>query len=165
MKELDTNFYRIRFLPTRYFEVLNKCIKPRYNTVVPKNRKYVNRILKRFEEMGWKKRFLKYKFRYLSDEHIQGLPIDFFIFKMVNFWFTRLEDNSHMEVAFRSVGLNEKVAKYLYRIYKPLKNTCYTHNQLLDMGVEHLLGCNSPLFGSSTHEVIQEILETEIHPD
>jgi hypothetical protein len=157
---MSDSFYRFRYTPTNYFELLNNYIKPRYNSKVPKNRKQVKRILHRFREMGWKNEFLKYKFRYLSDEHVKGLPVDYFVFEIAMYWLRRVEDQTHAEIAFRSVGLNKNVAKYIHRIVTPLKNTFYTDYQLLEIGVEHLLGLNSPMFGPSTHEVIQEILKT-----
>jgi hypothetical protein len=161
-KSLDKMFL-FRYTPTKYFELLNEYLKPKYhdyNTPLPKNRKRVNRILQRFREMGWKDKFLEYKFRRLSDDLVEGLPIEYFIFEMVMFWFKRLEDDTHAETAFRSVGLNSKVAKFIHGIVTPLKNTSYTDYQLLEIGIEHLLGCNSPIFGPSTHQVIREILDS-----
>lgn len=126
--------------------------------VVPPERqcKYVIPLLQRFKEVGWREDFILKEFAKLSDRMLSRCnTYDYFthdelIQAFAYIWYERHEFVKSIRNTYELMGLTKKVAKYLQDIFLPLYNTCYTDNQLIDMGVEYLLNPYVPITSETT---------------
>jgi hypothetical protein len=129
-----------------------------------KRTKYVLPLLQRFKSLGWKDSVLNTRFSSLSDKMISKHNYDGFrdeevIQGFASLWLNRVGIDASIETTFRRMGLNAKTARSIAWILTPLKNTSYTDEQLIEIGIEYLLYPYQPIASpTTTHPHHPELL-------
>ncbi len=129
-----------------------------------KRTKYVTPLLQRFKSAGWKDSVLKSTLSNLSDKMISKHNYDGFrdeevIQGFATSWLQKVGIDASIETTFRRLGLHAKTAKYIAWILTPLKNTSYTDEQLIEIGIEYLLYPYQPIASpTTTHPHHPELL-------
>jgi hypothetical protein len=147
---------------------LDTQMQKRQTSVPPERQcKYVLPLLKRFKEAGWREDFLHKEFIKLSDRMLSRCNTydyythDELIQAFAYVWYERHEFVKSIRKTYELMGLSRKSAKYLQHIFLPLYNTCYTDNQLIDMGVEYLLNPYIPMTSeTTTHPFSPDTIDT-----
>jgi hypothetical protein len=129
-----------------------------------KRAKYVTPLLDRFKSLGWKNSVLNERFSNLSDKVYSKYNYDGFrdeevIQGYATVWVSKVGIDASIETTFKKLGLHAKVAKYIAWILTPLKNTSYTDQQLIEIGIEYLLYPYKPTTSpTTTHPYYPELI-------
>lgn len=102
-------------------------------------------LLSRFIVLGWEPIYLRHQFAGLTRQMIQGWSHDVFIYEWCLCEIEKLNRVESSANSLSAIGLRSDVARQLSTIINPLRNSCYTYDQMLHVAIEHLLGQQWPL--------------------
>jgi hypothetical protein len=131
-----------------------------------KRSEYVIPLLQSFKSIGWKESTLKDRFTGLSDKMFIKHNYDAYrdneiIEGFVLLWFEKYGFDTTIEKTLRKIGLSASIAKHLDRLYSPLRNICYTDEQLIALTIQHQMGRFNPLTPPNTsHYYRPDVLDT-----
>jgi hypothetical protein len=103
-------------------------------------------VLGVFQKVGWNRSFLTRHFANLEDDLLEGWQTNVFAEQYAKYLVRKMAHESpSLSDVFRKMGLHARIANHLERICSPLSGSSYTYIQVLDIGVEFLLGKYQPL--------------------
>lgn len=102
-------------------------------------------LLSRFIEVGWEPAYLREHFAGLTRKMIQGWSHDVFIYEWCLCEIEKLNRLVSSANSLSAIGLRSDVARELSTVTNPLRDSCYTYDQMLHVAIEHLLGQHWPL--------------------
>lgn len=108
---------------------------------------FSNTIQQQFIDYGWRKEFIHKHLCNLNHECITDYNINDIIIGFSLAWYKRYhnnEDNPSITSLFYTIGLKKTISQKLDYILQPLYNSCYTTSQLLELGIEYILGKYTP---------------------
>ena len=120
-----------------------------------KRSEYVSPLLESFKTFGWKESVLKDRFAGLTDHIFMKHNYDAYrdneiIEAFVSLWYNTYGFDTTIEKTLRKIGLNASIAKHLDRLYAPLRNNCYTDEQLIALTIQHQMGRFNPITSPTT---------------
>lgn len=133
-----------------------------------KRSEYVTPLLQSFKTIGWKESVLKDRFSALSDRMFMKYNYDAYrdneiIEAFVSMWYNTYGFDTTIEKTLRKIGLGASIAKHLDKLYSPLRNNCYTDEQLIALTIQHQMGRFNPLTSpTTTHYYRPDRLDTWI---
>jgi hypothetical protein len=104
------------------------------------NKKLTTKIKKELYVAGWKPGWIHEQLGNLSDDILQGKSLSESIEAIIVIWIAKTQVSGRLFQDFTSMGLTGKVARKAAHAYNPLKNTCYTDEQLLLDSIKFLVG-------------------------
>lgn len=106
------------------------------------NRESVKQLIDTFIKVGWNKSWIEAKLTNLCDEDIAQLSYDDIIYGLSCIWLVQSHTNSsHFKEAYSAIGISKQATQKIMDVIKPLINTSYCSEQLLDIGLEWLISC------------------------
>lgn len=105
-----------------------------------KNKDYTTTIKNKCISLGWKKSFIERKLRYVYDELIDDYNENDCILGFSSIWLEQKRYTNSISKTYISIGIHKNIADTIETIVQPLQNSCYTNKQLLDLGIEYLIG-------------------------
>jgi hypothetical protein len=102
-------------------------------------------VLGAFQKVGWNRSFLSRYFAHLDDDMLEGWQTHVFVEEYAKYLVRKSLESRNLLEVFRNMGLHTRIAKHLERICSPLLEDSYTFHQVLDVGIEWLLGKYRPL--------------------
>ena len=122
-----------------------------------------HQLLKDFEVLGWNRRFIENTFYNLKDTIIAEWPNRLFIEEWAKH---TIEEQNTIQESFQRIGVHQKVAQHLEQICSRLTHSSYTNKQILDIGIEYLVGTYAPLTSpTTTHYTHKRVLRKWIYDD
>jgi len=107
-------------------------------------------LLQTLHELGWRTDYLAATFPYMHDDLLSNWP-DNLIIKNIFSRKIRQQDYRHtIKESLQRIGLHESVATKLDTILEPLQDAYYTHEQILDIAIEYILGDYQPITPPNT---------------
>jgi len=135
------------------------------------NTKRSNKESKEFKEklveFGWNPEYVNHTFRYLTDKLLQNWPHHVLIEELFRELIEEQGWKNTIHESLMGIGIRQDVAIKLETILEPLLDSSYTHEQLLDIAIEYILGNYDPITSSNTRflyspEIINIWTEIEI---
>jgi hypothetical protein len=104
----------------------------------------VKQLINTFIQIGWRKDWIEAKLTNLCDEDIASLPHEDIIYGLSCIWLVQSNiDSSQFKEAYYSIGLYPSTIRKITWMLDPLIDTSYCNIQLLDIGLEWIISCNS----------------------
>lgn len=119
-------------------------------------------VIGKFKELGWTENFLRKRFVHLNDKLLDQWTINQFIEEYTNHIIDTPDIDDSIFKNLKKIGLSSQVARHLNHIFSPIKDTCYTNSQLINIAVEYLLGRNKPMIADDGTR--RECIPTVDHP-
>jgi len=107
-------------------------------------RTYTDRFLNRLIELGWRQDYIQTTFPNMNDKLIQGWPENLLVETIFKEIINQQGFQDSLEKSFFNIGLQKEIGNYLSNILYPLLESSYTNEQILDAGIEYLLGNCTP---------------------
>lgn len=118
-------------------------------------------LLNRLIELGWTSEYIQKTFKNMNDKLIQGWTENLLIEHIFKQIIQQTGFQNSLEESFMRIGLEEKIAILLADILNPLLESSYTYEQVLEVGIEYLLGVYNPITSPDTQFLIKpEIVNT-----
>jgi hypothetical protein len=118
------------------------------------NTKRSNKESKEFKEklveLGWNSEYVKHTFRYLTDKMLQNWPHHVLIEELFGELIEEQGWKNMIHESLMGIGIREDLAIKLETILEPLLDSSYTHEQLLDIAIEYILGNYEPITSANT---------------
>jgi hypothetical protein len=108
---------------------------------------FSNTIRQQFIDYGWRKKFINENLHNLNDEFITDYSTKDIIIGFSLAWYKRFtNDNVYSSITslFYTIGLKKTISQKLEYILQPLHNSCYTNRQIIELGIEYILGKYTP---------------------
>jgi hypothetical protein len=120
-----------------------------------------NKFKKTLIELGWNPEYVNHTFRYLTDKLLQNWSDDSLIEEIFGEFIEEQGWKNTIHESLMGIGIREDVAMKLETILEPLLDSSYTHEQLLNIAIEYILGDYKPIAPESARflhspEVINE---------
>ncbi len=109
-------------------------------------------VLTSLAQKGWNKTHLKTAFHNLDDTLLTGWPEDLF---QESYMKETTPVLNSLQASFLAAGVNPTRVRDVLCVLGPLNNTRYTNKQLLDVGIEYLLGRYKPIAPPSAAHFLQ----------
>jgi hypothetical protein len=152
---------------TYIFTNINKLLQvgSGYNyksTKMSSNQPFSNSIKDKFVKYGWRKGYIYTHLKHLRDELIEdyneneiitGFSFAWYNSNTITFTTTTMptptssttQNPKNISSVFYSIGLKNSISKHLETVLEPLCNTCYTDIQLIEIGIEYIVGKYKPI--------------------
>lgn len=104
-----------------------------------------NLLLNKLIDLGWRPDYIKKTFKNMNDNLIQGWPENLLIEHIFKQIIQQSGFQKSLEESFINIGLQENVAHLLSDILNPLLESSYTYEQILEIGIDYLLGVYNPI--------------------
>jgi len=108
----------------------------------PSNTTYAKTVLDSLAKKGWTKAYLNTALHNLDDHLLAGWPEELFQEYYMKETATLY---STLEESLLNMGITPTKVQEAVFVLKPLRNTCYTEKQRLDVALEYLLGLYKPI--------------------
>jgi hypothetical protein len=105
--------------------------------------------------LGWRQEYLEKTFKNMNDSLIKNWPSNLLIKSIFTHIIQQQGYLGTIKDSLVGIGLREDVATELEEILNPLLDSSYTHSQLLEKGIEYILGEYTPLTPPNTTHCIQ----------
>jgi hypothetical protein len=129
--------------------------------IVKKQKVETNLLLNRLIELGWNPNYIKKTFKNMNDNLIQGWPENLLIEHIFKQIIQQTGFQNSLEDSFIGIGLEEDVAKLLADVLNPLLDSSYSYEQVLEVGIDYLLGVYNPITSPTTSFLIKpQIINT-----
>lgn len=120
-----------------------------------KSRTDIIKMMNHLIRMGWRSDYVAHIFGSRNDTMIQGWPNDSIFIE--HFFKEEIQRQGYilsLRTSLLRLGLREDVAVRLESILSPLLGSCYTDTQVMDVGIEYLLGQYDPISDpTATHYI------------
>jgi hypothetical protein len=104
----------------------------------------VKQLINTFIQIGWRKDWIEAKLTNLCDEDIASLNHEDTVYGLSCIWLVQLNiDSSQFKEVYYSIGIYPSTIRKITRMLDPLIDTSYCSIQLLDIGLEWIISCNS----------------------
>ena len=108
-----------------------------------KHMKQLEKFKEKLQHFGWRYNFINNNVPYYIGEELDNIRENELIKEYTKSLLVKAinthSDKSNYEILY-ATGLSKKYINKLIYVIHPLYNTCYTHNQLLDIAIEYALG-------------------------
>lgn len=141
MQESDIRFFNLSKGKSyiKYIDLNNKLSIPLDEGVT---RDSVKQLIATFINLGWNKSWIEAKLKNLCDEDIAQLSHEDIVYGLSCIWLVQSDANpSRFKEAYSAIGLTKQAIQKIIYVIKPLINTSYCSEQLLDIGLEWLISC------------------------
>ncbi len=102
----------------------------------------VKQLITTFIQLGWNKSWIEAKLTNLCDEDITQLSHEDIVYGLSCVWLVQSGAiSSRFKEAYSAIGLTKQAIQKIIYVIKPLINTSYCREQLLDIGLEWLISC------------------------
>ena len=103
-------------------------------------------LVDEFTKYGWRASFVKgKKIHRLDDETLEGHHEREIVLGLARVWIEQTDPTASPTDRLAAIGLRRNVAQRLTDIITPLMDTSYTDEQVLEIGIEYLVGKYAPL--------------------
>jgi hypothetical protein len=109
-----------------------------------------DRFLNKLIALGWRPEYIQTTFQNMNDKLIQGWPENLLIESIFKEIINQQGFQDSLDASFINIGLQEEIANQLSNILYPLLESSYTNEQILDAGIEYLLGNYAPISLTTT---------------
>jgi hypothetical protein len=144
--ELDSIFYHDIETIIGYSQKgygYGKTRSPKYTRTVT--------FLYKLQELGWREDFIASNFSYMHDELISNWPDSLLIALIFsNIIRNRVAAHHTIKESLFIIGLRNSISSKLFVILQPLEDSSYTKEQLLNIGIEFILGKYEPITPPNT---------------
>lgn len=122
---------------------------------------FSNSIRQKFIQLGWKKSWIYKRLKNITDDILNDYNENSIVIQFSLVWFNKSKCiySNNLTTIFLSIGLNKQLALQLQSILQPLQNTCYTNSQLVETGIEYILGKFKPIYSISQSYLFETIPE------
>ena len=117
-------------------------------TTNTKQRTRTDRILHAMVQCGWKEEVVTALLTKMTDQMIPFKKDQHFIEAFLK---ELVVQDRQMDIVcdcLRRIGACEDAVKEIRRVMTPLEYSCYTHDQMVDVSIEYLVGRTKPMFPS-----------------
>lgn len=118
-------------------------------------------------DLGWSPTYVIRTFMNLQDKYLDNWPYHLLIQEMFSRYIRLQGWKNTIHESLMGIGLREDIAMKLEIILEPLLDSSYTHEQILDIAIEYLLGRYDPLTPPTARflhhpEIINEWFEIKV---
>ncbi len=104
----------------------------------------VEELINTFIQIGWRKDWIEAKLTNLCDEDIVAFNYEDIIYGLSCIWLVQSNIRaSQFKEAYYAIGLYPSTIRKIIWMLKPLIDTSYCSEQLLDIGLEWIISCKS----------------------
>ena len=101
-------------------------------------------------QYGWREDYIRHEFRLIHDSLLANWSTTGFIEEFFGYMIRQQKSHYSIKESLIRIGLREDVAIHMDTILKPLNDSSYTHEQVLDKAIEYLIGRYAPTTSADT---------------